>query len=90
VHQAFSRAFAVKHTEAHRVHSWKRICIINKWVLNVDFLFFQIVFYDFLPLESERWFCVLATTVFALAAQVERAGFRHNFVRHREPLPYSV
>jgi hypothetical protein len=90
VHQAFSRVFAVKHAEAHRVHGWKRICFVNEWLLNVDFLFFQIVFYDFLPLESERGLCVLATTVFALTAKVERAGFYHIFVRHREPLPYSV
>jgi hypothetical protein len=44
MHQAFSRVFAVKQAETHRIHRWERISLINKRALNTNSLLSQIVF----------------------------------------------
>jgi hypothetical protein len=83
MHYAFARFFVVEYTKAEFVYSWKRIAFTRKRLLNMNILCFQMVFDDFLPLQSKRWLGVLATDDFARAANFEVAGFSHIFIRHR-------
>jgi hypothetical protein len=75
VHDAFPSFFGVKNAENPIVNRRVRISQFGKWVLNADFLLFQVLSYDFFAFFTQWRLSILATAASASATDIKRVGY---------------